>query len=625
VQSFPFQHFALRSPPIKVGSKKTLKLVIVESPGKIKKISQYLGTDYQVVASFGHVRALADSGQDHTGVSLQNDPPTVECDYIFLEGASSRLRALKSLARQAQEVILATDPDREGEAIAWHLAQVLSLKKPMRAKFTEITQSAVTQAIQQSQPLDLQLVEAARTRDVLDKLVGYRLSPLLWKLNKGAKSAGRCQSAALHLLCQRDREIQGFVPKKYWRIEAHFQNFIATYENEAGQARIFDSADASQIAQAVEKSSPVVYQIQKTEQQKFPPPPLITSTLQQESGIHLGFSSQKTMKLAQQLYEAGVITYHRTDSVRLSPEFQGSVNSWLKCNHPKAERTELAQHSNRANSQAAHEAIRPLQVECRQISLNQDCQSLYDLIWNRAIASQCTEAIVEQMRVEMVAGNKRLVAQGQRLVKAGYTIFWNNLKADRLLPELGERQSLELQKVETLAEQTQPPSLFTEPSLVKRLETEGIGRPSTYATIIATLESRGYVKRESKKPIPTQLGQEVDNFLGRVVPKLIESSFTAQMENSLDQIAQGKVDWQNYLVQWYEADFFPALVKGQQLAETEFALPPDQETAYLCQFCAQPGLVKIFSNNPRLGIDHYLSSLFPYSGRMEQQEVWFDA
>jgi len=576
-------------------------LVILESPGKKGKVAKYLGTGYTVEASVGHVRQLADTGEDSTGIAFEGD--LVHCNYAPVSGAKRRIDALKSKAEKADRVILATDPDREGEAIAWHLAQELGLRQVKRARFSEITEAAVQKAVANPQPLDTNLAEAARARDALDKLVGYKLSPLLWKLGNGAKSAGRCQSAALHLLCDRERQIEQFQPKTFWTVAADLGGFGAEYEDDEGNRRIFDRDRARAIARAVEQSKPVVANVDKQTQRRNPPPALTTSTLQQEAGKRLGFGTDKTMKLAQKLYEAGAITYHRTDSVELSPEFCAEVRDWLQTNAPDAV---PEQTSNRSGAQAAHEAIRPTEVDRTEVDVSADADRLYELIRARAIASQCAKAVLERVRVEVQAGETRLTATGQTLVSPGYTQFWNNLKQDNPLPALQQGQALDLNKVLCQRDKTKPPSRLKEPELVKRLETDGIGRPSTFASIVKTLLSRKYVERSRGYLVPTQLGREVDDFLSRVTPELLKPSFTAAMESSLDAIAEGKKQWERYITSWYRKKFLPSLEQGEQIAAEEFGRAADEQTEHTCQFCGAEGLTKRYSNSPKLETDHYL-------------------
>ena len=581
-------------------------LVIVESPGKTKKISKFLGKDYNVVASVGHIRQLADTADDNTGVTLSSTPPRVDCEYAPIEGASRRIQELKRQARTVSQVILATDPDREGESIAWHLWQVLGLSNPQRARFSEITQTAVQQAVNNPEPLDQNLAAAARAREVLDKLVGYKLSPLLWQLENGAKSAGRCQSVALHLLCQREKAIASFQPLTYWVVEAEFlEGFIARYEDNDDSRRIFDYSEASAIAQAVRESNLNVTCIHRQEQKRNPPPPLTTATLQQLAGNQLGFSAKETMQVAQKLYEAGAITYHRTDSVTLSPEFVQLLRKWLQSEAPDCLPPARVKHRSRGG-QEAHEAIRPTQIN-RRPSLSGRQQELYSLIWARAIASECTAAVIENVSIEIeIDVERRLVARGHRRIKAGYTHFWDNLKTDNALPKLVEGQSLNLRKVTNESSQTLPPQRLSEPELISTLESSGVGRPSTYAAIVETLIARKYVSRQQRQLEPTQLGKEVDDFLLRVVPQLLEPAFTARMEKALDTVASGERDWQSYIVHWYQQEFLPALEQGQEIAQTEFATPEDKQTNYVCQMCGTPGLTKHFSNNPKLEVDHYL-------------------
>jgi len=568
------------------------RLLIVESPGKVKKLSKILGSDWIVRASCGHIRELSNEGEDSLGFIMDGD--RVRCRYIpRSQQAKETISKLKAAANQVNEVILATDPDREGETIAWHLKEALGLKEPKRVVYTEITEAAVRAAVAKPRPLDSNLVGAGLCRDCLDKLVGYKGSPLVWALNNGAKSVGRVQSATLHLICQREREILSFVPQDYWSVWVDYaEGFRAFYkamvnsppqtvqqdtqENDdteikkletAESTRVLSEAEAEQLVTQARNHSHKIVQYEGKIASRQPPPPFITSTLQQAAGSRLKFAPEKTMQVAQKLYEAGLITYMRTDSVMLSPEFCASVRKWLEQNDPQNLPQTTARHRSNKTAQEAHEAIRPTDVfrpsvELR-VELSPDEFNLYVMIWKRAVASQCRPAQLRKTLVIIQSGEILWQARGQVVEFLGYAKYWSNLSKDTLLPNLQQGQILTLENAGHEKKQTQPPPRYSEPKLVQLMERKGIGRPSTYSPTIATLKKRGYVELIKAILQPTTLGIEVDDFLEKALPDLLKTEFTAKMEDALDSIACGKEPWQKYLTSWNQDYFAPALVKAK--------------------------------------------------------------
>lgn len=568
------------------------RLLIVESPGKVKKLSKILGSDWIVRASCGHIRELSNEGEDSLGFIMDGD--RVRCRYIpRSQQAKETISKLKAAANQVNEVILATDPDREGETIAWHLKEALGLKEPKRVVYTEITEAAVRAAVAKPRPLDTNLVGAGLCRDCLDKLVGYKGSPLVWALNNGAKSVGRVQSATLHLICQREREILSFVPQDYWSVWVDYaEGFRAFYkamvnsppqtvqqdaqENDDTEikkletvesTRVLSEAEAERLVIQARNHSHKIVQYEGKIASRQPPPPFITSTLQQAAGSRLKFAPEKTMLLAQKLYEAGLITYMRTDSVMLSPEFCASVRKWLEQNDPQNVPQTTARHRSNKTAQEAHEAIRPTDVfrpsvELR-VELSPDEFNLYVMIWKRAVASQCRAAQLRKTLVIIQSGEILWQARGQVVEFLGYAKYWSNLSKDTLLPNLQQGQILTLENAGHEKKQTQPPPRYSEPKLVQLMERKGIGRPSTYSPTIATLKKRGYVELIKAILQPTTLGIEVDDFLEKALPDLLKTEFTAKMEDALDSIACGKEPWQKYLTSWNQDYFAPALVKAK--------------------------------------------------------------
>ncbi|MBD2777057.1 type I DNA topoisomerase [Iningainema tapete] len=567
------------------------RLLIVESPGKVKKLSQILGAEWIVRASCGHIRELSDEGEDSLGFTMEGN--SVQCRYVPRnQQAKETIQQLKAAVKQVNEVVLATDPDREGETIAWHLKEALGLKDPKRVVYTEITESAVRSAIAHPRKLDFDLIGAGLCRDCLDKLVGYKGSPLVWALNNGAKSVGRVQSATLHLICQREREIQSFVPQDYWSVwvdyaegfrafykgtvNAHSeeQQETETHDDAAGNTkeapestRVLSEAEATRLVSEAKRHPHQVVQYEGKITYRQPPPPFITSTLQQAAGSKLKFAPEKTMQVAQKLYEAGLITYMRTDSVMLSPEFCASARKWLEQNDPQNVPQQTVKHRSNKTAQEAHEAIRPTDVfrpsTQLRVELSTDEFSLYVIIWKRAIASQCRPAQLRKTLVITQSGQILWQARGQVVEFLGYARYWSNLSKDALLPSLQHRQILTLANAGHEKKQTQPPPRYSEPKLVQLMERKGIGRPSTYSPTIATLKKRDYVQLIKENLQPTALGLEVDAFLLKALPDLLKTEFTAKMEDALDAIASGKQPWQHYLTNWNQDYFAPALVKAK--------------------------------------------------------------
>ena len=572
------------------------RLLVVESPGKVKKLSQILGADWIVRASCGHIRELSNEGEDSLGFTM--DGNSVQCRYIPRDQrAKETIQKLKEAVKQVNEVVLATDPDREGETIAWHLKEALGLKQPKRVIYTEITESAVRAAVANPRQLDLNLVGAGLCRDCLDKLVGYKGSPLVWALNNGAKSVGRVQCPTLHLICQREREILSFVPQDYWSVwvdyaegfrafykgtvnassetpsapkeeaEAHDDTATSKTAEAPESTRVLSEAEANRLVEEARRHPHQVVQFEGKIASRQPPPPFITSSLQQAAGSRLKFPSEKTMQVAQKLYEAGLITYMRTDSVMLSPEFCDDARKWLEENDPDNVPQKTARHRSNKTAQEAHEAIRPTDVfrpsaELR-VQLTADEFSLYVLIWKRAMASQCRPAQLRKTLIITQSGQLLWQARGQVVEFLGYARYWSNLSKDTILPNLQKGQMLTLENAGHEKKQTQPPPRYSEPKLVQLMERKGIGRPSTYSPTIATLKKRDYIQLLKDNLQPTALGLEVDTFMSKALPDLLETEFTAKMESALDAIASGKEPWQQYLTNWNQNYFAPALAKAK--------------------------------------------------------------
>lgn len=569
-------------------------LVIVESPTKAKTLERYLGSGYEVVASMGHVRDLPKSD---LGVDVEKN---FEPKYIIPRDKKKRVNELKKQANQAKTLWLATDPDREGEAIAWHIAELLRNSKIkssepeiQRVVFHEITEDAIKEAFKNPRDIDFQLVDAQQARRVLDRLVGYKLSPLLWKKIKRGLSAGRVQSVALRLIVEREREIKAFVPTEYWNIEALLKaaegEFVASLTSQDGKKlEIKNEKEAKKHQANLEKADYKISKITKKEVRRYPSPPFTTSTLQQAAANRLGFTSKKTMMLAQALYEHGLITYMRTDSFNLSPSAITAARVYIenKIGKKYLPGTPRIYKSKSKNAQEAHEAIRPTDVRIEgsvvsgQSGLNRDHARLYDLIWKRFLACQMIEALVDQTSVDVTACLPAGKADGYGLRATGSVIKfegWLKLygktedeeisegdERKQALPQLAEGEKLKLLDLKALQHFTEPPPRYNEASLIKKLEELGIGRPSTYAPIISTITERFYVERLERKFVPTSLGFAVIDFLIKYFPDIVDYHFTAQMENELDEVSRGERKWQPTI-----KEFFSPFEKKVDETETQ--------------------------------------------------------
>jgi DNA topoisomerase I len=573
-----------------------MKIFIVESPGKIKKIASILGAGWKVMASYGHINELSDDGDDRLGFQIDGDK--INCRYVSRsDRAKVTIASLKSAVKGAEEIILASDPDREGETIAWHLANVLGIKNAKRVVYQSITAAAINQAVSNPGQIDQDLVAAGRCRGCLDKLVGYKGSKLIQQLNNGAKSVGRVQSSTLHLICDRERKILDFRPEKYWSIfvdySEGFRAFLApkakaTKEDiaetdEAGaevtapeSIRVTSQEEADRIVAIARNSPHNVEGVEFQSLEKSAPPPFTTSALQQVAGAKLGYNPDQTMRIAQKLYESGLITYMRTDSSQLSDDCVEQGRRWLSdkdLQNLPIDRP--SKNKNSATAQEGHEAIRPTDFFRSSQELKQEITdeefNLYLLIWKRAMAFLCKSAVIQKTVITTRAGETRWIARGQTIDQRGYLKYWDNLAEANELPAVTQEQLLNCGAATAEAKMTQPPTRMTEAQLVQAMERKGIGRPSTYASTVGTLKERNYVELDKKKKLhPTGIGMEVDGYLAKALPDLIDPSFTAEMESSLDKIAAGKLDWEKYLSGWSRDYFSPALQKATS-ALGEFA------------------------------------------------------
>ena len=538
------------------------KLIIVESPAKANTIKKFLGGSTKVVASMGHIRDLPKS---KLGVNIEND---FEPEYINIRGKGDLIKSLKKDAKQAKKVYLATDPDREGEAIAWHLATILKddNNKITRVTFNEITKGAVQKAIKEPRDIDLNLVDAQQARRVLDRIVGYKISPLLWKKVRRGLSAGRVQSVAVKLIVDREEEIEKFIPEEYWNIYVNLEepdtkkHFEAKFYGKNGKKQeIHSENDVKEIIKAIEKAKYFVDDVKKGEKKRTPAPPFTTSTMQQEASRKLGFTLKKTMSIAQGLYEGvkipekgtiGLITYMRTDSTRISEEARESAKTYIVSTYGE-KYYENRYYKTNKDSQDAHEGIRPtyaeLEPEKIKDSLTKDQYKLYKLIYNRFMASQMVSAIYDTMSVTINANDYTFKANGQNLKFKGFMTLYvegtdgKEEKEAGMLPELIQDEIVKLEKIEPKQSFTEPPARYTEASLVKTLEEKGIGRPSTYSPTITTILERRYIEKEQKQLVPTELGKIVNKLLCENFADVINVEFTAKVETEFDNIAEGKV------------------------------------------------------------------------------------
>ncbi|MBF7083549.1 type I DNA topoisomerase [Desulfallas sp. Bu1-1] len=588
-------------------------LVIVESPAKAKSLGKFLGKKYDVKASMGHIRDLPKS---QFGVDVKNG---FKPKYITIRGKGDIIKELKAATKKADHVLLASDPDREGEAIAWHLANVLDLdeKSPCRIEFNEITKQAVQNAVKHPRPIDLKKVDAQQARRILDRLVGYNLSPLLWRKIKKGLSAGRVQSVAIRLICDREEEIQSFVPEEYWTLTAKLLkgNAVAfdakLHKINGGKA---DIADENQVRRILDDLQGATYQVTgvaRKEKRRQPAPPFTTSSLQQEAYRKLNFTARKTMMVAQQLYEGldlgkegpvGLVTYIRTDSTRISETAEKEAREFIAGRYgaeyvpAQARRT-----APKGRAQDAHEAIRPTSVFREPDSiknfLTRDQYKLYKLIWLRFVASQMSHAVIDTTSVDIKAGKYTFRATGSMIKFAGFMQVYIEGRDDEeeggqenRLPQLQEGEILKILSLVPRQHFTQPPPRYTDATLIKTLEEKGIGRPSTYAPTVDTILKRGYVIRENKNFYPTELGQVVVDLLKQYFPEIIDVEFTADLEKKLDDIEEGDVEWVKILENFY-APFKETLNVAEK--EIEHIQVEDEVTEEICEQCGRNMVVKM--------------------------------
>lgn len=579
-------------------------LVIVESPAKAKTIEKYLGRNYKVVASVGHIRDLKKSSMS---IDFDNN---YEPLYINIRGKGPLINDLKKEAKKAKKVYLASDPDREGEAISWHLAHILNLDETdkNRVVFNEITKDAVKNAFVEPRQIDMNLVDAQQARRVLDRIVGYSISPLLWKKVKKGLSAGRVQSVALKLIIDRENEIKAFKPEEYWTIDGFFQKgnkkFQASFYGVDGKKlKLETNEDVQKVLALITSDTFEVAKIEKKERRRNAPLPYTTSSLQQDAANKINFRTRKTMMVAQQLYEGislgksgtqGLITYMRTDSTRISPVAQNEAANFI------TERfgATYSKHGNRvknaSGAQDAHEAIRPSNVTLTPESiaqhLDKDQLKLYTLIWNRFVASQMTAAIFDTMKVHLEQNGVRFTANGSQVKFDGYLAVYNDSDKNKMLPDMAEGDSVK--KVSTNPEQhfTQPPARYSEATLIKTLEENGVGRPSTYAPTLDVIQRRYYVRLAAKRFEPTELGEIVNGLIVEFFPDIVDVKFTADMESKLDEVEEGKQQWQTVIDAFYKP-FEKELAKAE--TEIEKIQIKDEPAGFDCELCGHPMVIKL--------------------------------
>ncbi|MBR0348485.1 MAG: type I DNA topoisomerase [Clostridia bacterium] len=594
------------------------KLIIVESPTKVKTIKKYLGKDYDVTASMGHIRDLPAA---KLSVDIKND---FAPKYSVIKGKEKLVKELKAKVAESDEVFLATDPDREGEAISWHLATLLELdmSKANRITFNEITKTGVENGMMAPRSIDMDLVNAQQARRILDRLVGYKLSPFISQKIRRGLSAGRVQSVAVKLVVDRENEIRAFVPEEYWTLDAKFiapcrKSFSASfYGDESGKVKITNKEQADAYLARLDGAKYTVSSIKKGTKKKNPAPPFITSTLQQEASRRMGFQAQRTMRTAQELYEGvevagigttGLITYMRTDSLRISEEARALTNTFITDTYGSKYLPEKPRYyKSRSNAQDGHEAIRPtnpmLTPERVKGSLTSDQYKLYTLIWKRFIASLMASCVLNTVKAEIQAvtdgkdGYCLFNASGFSVKFDGYTALYEESTDEEeedasKLPELSEGDKLKLKELLGNQHFTQPPSRYTEASLIKALEENGIGRPSTYATIISTIVKREYIKRQQKQLTPTELGEAITSLLKDKFPKIVNTKFTAGMETNLDEVGEGNLDYIAMLHEFYD-DFDNTLQKAKaDMKDVKIQLEEDM-TDIPCEKCGRMMVIK---------------------------------
>ncbi|MBQ6944354.1 MAG: type I DNA topoisomerase [Ruminococcus sp.] len=588
-------------------------LVIVESPAKAKTIQKYLGKGYEVIASMGHIRDLPKS---KLGVDVEDG---FKPQYIDMKGKGDVIKDLKKRAKKCEKIYLATDPDREGEAISWHIAQMLKLdlEDDIRVAFNEITKSGVTNGMSNPHKIDIDLVNAQQARRILDRLVGYKLSPFLWKKVKRGLSAGRVQTVAVSLVVDREKEINAFVPREYWSIDAKF--------TAPGSRKVFDASlltidgekvelanqeQADELLKRLEGAEYEVTAVKKRVTKKQPAPPFITSTLQQEASKKLGFTSKRTMKAAQELYEGvdiegigavGLITYMRTDSLRISDEAKAAAAEYIENVYGKEYLPDKPRvFKSKNNAQDAHEAIRPSLPELTparvKSSLTSDQNKLYDLIWSRFIASQMANALLDTVSADISANGCVFRASGYSVKFNGFTVLYEEATegkeaAKKELPPLAVGDKPKLKSIGGNQHFTQPPPRYTEASLIKALEENGIGRPSTYAPTISTITARQYVEHEGKQLKPTTLGEVITELMKEHFQGIVDAKFTADMESNLDEVEKGEKDWVATLSEFYTG-FAADLEKAETAMEGKRVKVPDEETDVICENCGKNMVIK---------------------------------
>ena len=580
------------------------KLIIVESPAKANTIKKFLGGSTKVVASMGHIRDLPKS---KLGVDVEND---FEPQYINIRGKGDLIKSLKKDAKTANKVYLATDPDREGEAIAWHLANILDVneEKITRVTFNEITKTAVKKAIESPRDIDKNLVDAQQARRVLDRIVGYKISPVLWKKVKRGLSAGRVQSVAVKLIVDREEEIEKFIPEEYWNIyvdllkEKDKKSFEARIANKDGKKiEIHSKEQVDEILKDIENAEYIVKEVKKGEKKRTPAPPFTTSTMQQEASRKINFTLKKTMSVAQGLYEGvklpnghtGLITYMRTDSTRISDEARAAAKNYVFNTYGEKYYENRFYRTNK-DAQDAHEAIRPSHIELTPDDIKQyltsDQYKLYKLIYNRFIASQMSAAIYDTMQVTINANNYDLKANGQNLKFKGFMALYvegtdgEKEEESGMLPNLEENEKLEKKDIRPKQSFTEPPARYTEASLVKALEEKGIGRPSTYSPTITTILERRYIEKQQKQLIPTELGKIVNKILTENFADIVNEQFTANIETRFDRISEGNEIWKDVIREFY-GPFMKEVEKVE--SELEHVELKDEESDVICEKCGR--------------------------------------
>ncbi|BAH88046.1 type I DNA topoisomerase [Streptococcus mutans] len=579
-------------------------LVIVESPAKAKTIEKYLGRSYKVVASVGHIRDLKKSSMS---IDFDNN---YEPQYINIRGKGPLINSLKKEAKNAKQIFLASDPDREGEAISWHLAHILDLdlKGKNRVVFNEITKDAVKNAFVDPRQIDMDLVDAQQARRVLDRIVGYSISPILWKKVKKGLSAGRVQSVALKLIIDRENEIKAFKPEEYWSIDGFFKKgnkkFQANfYGLDNKKTKLKSNDDVKKVLTRIKNDDFLVDKVEKKERKRNAPLPYTTSSLQQDAANKINFRTRKTMMVAQQLYEGirlgsngqqGLITYMRTDSTRISPVAQNDAANYIT-EHFGAEYSKHGNHvRNASGAQDAHEAIRPSNVNHTPESiakyLDKDQLKLYTLIWNRFVASQMTAAVFDTVKVNLTQNSVLFIANGSQIKFKGYMAVYNDSDKTKVLPEMIKGEIVK--KISANPEQhfTQPPARYSEASLIKTLEENGVGRPSTYAPTLETIQKRYYVRLVSKRFEPTELGEIVNSLIIEFFPDIVDVKFTAEMESKLDEVEVGKEEWQKVIDQFYKP-FEKEVVKAEE--QMEKIQIKDEPAGFDCDVCGHPMVIKL--------------------------------